>query len=149
MADFTPPPSTPLADFDDELELVRTTSEAQIRNDVEILIASGNPRESLRPYLEDPTAAVASLSDVLAEFWRRALEPDWPRVRALLEADLLYRSRRLTEGGVTLLFSDLHPDVEWVDGGVEVAMRCSDHVELSGRGLLLVPSAFSASARRG
>ena len=41
MADFlTPPPSTPLADFDDELELVRTTSEAQIRNDVEILIAS-------------------------------------------------------------------------------------------------------------
>src|SRR5688572_24626270 len=59
MADFlTPPPSTPLADFDDELELVRTTSEAQIRNDVEILIASGNPRASLRPYLEDPTAAV-------------------------------------------------------------------------------------------
>lgn len=150
MADFlTPPPSTPLADFDDELELVRTTSEAQIRNDVEILIASGNPRESLRPYLEDPTAAVASLSEVLAEFWRRALEPDWPRVRALLEADLLYRSRRLTEGGVTLLFSDLHPDVEWVDGGVEVAMRCSDHVELSGRGLLLVPSAFSCQCPSG
>jgi DNA-binding transcriptional ArsR family regulator len=144
MADFlTPPPSTPLADFDDELELVRSTSPAQIRNDVELLIASGNARESLRPYLEDPTAAVAALAELLAEFWHRALEPDWPRVRSLLEADLLYRSRRLTDGGVAMLFADLHPDVAWAGGGVDVTMRCSERVELAGRGLVLVPSAFS------
>jgi DNA-binding transcriptional ArsR family regulator len=144
IADFlTPPPSTPLADFDEELELVRSTSADQIRNDVEILIETGNPRAGLRPYLDDPSAAVASLAEVLAEFRRRALEPDWPRVRSLLEADLLYRSRRLTEAGVAVLFSELHPRVAWVDDGVEVTMDCSEHVELAGRGLVLVPSAFT------
>jgi DNA-binding transcriptional ArsR family regulator len=144
IADFlTPPPSTPLADFDDELELVRSTSADQIRNDVEILIETGNPRASLRPYLDDPAAAVRSLAEVLAEFWRLALEPDWQRVRSLLEADLLYRSRRLTEAGVAMLFSDLHPRVAWVNDGVEVTMDCSEHVELAGRGLVLVPSAFT------
>jgi hypothetical protein len=144
IADFlTPPPSTPLADFDDELELVRSTPSAQIRNDAQILIETGNPRGSLRPFLEQPSAAVASLAEVLSEFWQRALEPDWPRVRSLLEADLAYRSRRLTEGGVTLLFSDLHPRVRWADDGVEVTMDCAERVELAGRGLVLVPSAFS------
>jgi biotin operon repressor len=145
IADFlTPPPSTPLADFDDELELVRSTSADQIRNDAEILIETGNPRASLRPYLDDPSGAVHSLAYVLAEFWRRALEPDWPRVRSLLEADLLYRSRRLTEAGVAMLFSDLHPRIAWANDGVEVTMhQCSEHIELAGRGLVLVPSAFS------
>jgi DNA-binding transcriptional ArsR family regulator len=144
IADFlTPPPSTPLADFDEELELVRSTSADQIRNDVEILIETGNPRAGLRPYLDDSSTAVAALTEVLAEFWRRALEPDWPRVRSLLEGDLLYRSRRLTEAGVAMLFSELHPRVAWVDDGVEVTMDCSEHVELAGRGLVLVPSAFT------
>jgi DNA-binding transcriptional ArsR family regulator len=145
IADFlTPPPSTPLADFWDELELVRSTSAAQIRNDIEILISTGNPRESLQPYLDDPRGAVAALGELLAEFWRRAVEPHWPRLRSLLEADLLYRSRRLTDGGVSLLFSDLHPRVSWSDGGVEVIVDCGDTpIELAGRGLVLVPSAFS------
>jgi DNA-binding transcriptional ArsR family regulator len=146
MVDFlTPPPSTPLADFDDELELIRTTPAAQIRHEVEILIAAGNPRESVQPYLDDPRGAVASLTELLAEFWRRALEPHWPRMRSLLEADLLYRSRRLTDGGVALLFADLHPRVTWTDDGVEVTMECSERVELAGRGLLLVPGVFSCN----
>jgi DNA-binding transcriptional ArsR family regulator len=143
-ADFlTPPPSTPLADFETELELVRLTPPDQIRNDVEILIASGNPREALRPYLDDPARAVGKLAEVLQEFWGRAIEPHWARIKALLETDLLYRSRRLTEGGVSLLFADLHPLVAWSDDGVEVTMEYAERVELGGRGLVLVPSAFS------
>ena len=49
----------------------------------------------------------------LPAYWEVALEPHWPRVRALLEADLLYRSRRLTEGGPTALFADLDPAIHW------------------------------------
>jgi DNA-binding transcriptional ArsR family regulator len=143
-ADFlTPPPSTPLADFETELELIRSTSPDQIRNDVEILIASGNPRDRLRPYLDDPAGAVGKLTEVLGEFWRCAIEPHWSRIASLLETDLLYRSRRLTEGGVSLLFADLHPLVAWSDGGVEVTMEYAERIELGGRGLVLVPSVFS------
>jgi hypothetical protein len=143
-ADFlTPPPLTPLSDFETELELVRSTSLEQIRTDVEILIASGNPPDTLRPYLDDPRGAIGELAEVLREFWYRAIEPHWGRIESLLEADLLYRSRRLTEGGASLLFADLHPLVSWSEGGVEVTMEYADLIELGGRGLVLVPSAFS------
>jgi DNA-binding transcriptional ArsR family regulator len=144
-ADFlTPPPSTPLVDFETELELVRSTSPEQVRNDVEILIADGHPRDTLRRYLDDPGRAVGELAELLREFWRRAIEPHWGRIKSLLEADLLYRSRRLTEGGVSRLFADLHPLVAWSEGGVEVTMEYADRVQLGGRGLVLVPSAFSS-----
>jgi DNA-binding transcriptional ArsR family regulator len=144
IADFvTPPPSTPLTNFVDELELVRSTRPEQIRNDAELLVGLGHPLEGLRPYLDDPRAAVDRLAEILAEFWRRAIEPHWTRIHSLLEADLLYRSRRLAEGGAAHLFADLHPRVAWRDDGVDVIMEHAERIELAGRGLVLVPSAFT------
>lgn len=144
IADFvTPPPSTPLTNFLDELELVRSTRPEQIRNDAELLVGLGHPLEGLRPYLDDPRAAVDRLAEILAEFWRRAIEPHWTRIHSLLEADLLYRSRRLAEGGAAHLFADLHPRVAWRDDGVDVIMEYAERIDLAGRGLVLVPSAFT------
>lgn len=146
IADFlTPPPLSPLMSFEDELEMVRGTSEELVRHDVDILIRNGNPRGTLRPYLDDPRGSVGRLAEALGEFWRLAIEPDWPRVRSLLEADIMHRSRRLTEGGVDLLFSDLHPEVSWTGDALEIQCECAvPSVELAGRGLLVVPSAFSS-----
>src|SRR5918994_2748990 len=131
MADFlTPPPSTPLASFEDELALVRGTTDEQIQADVEALQTFGNPTESLQPFRDDPRGSLAQLADVLDEFWRRAVEPDWPRIRSMLEGDLMYRSRLLSEGGAERLFADLHPDVKWVDGGLEITMDCAVRMAL-------------------
>jgi Helix-turn-helix domain len=145
IADFlTPPPVSPLMSFEDELEVVRATEPDQVRNDVDILISGGNDREPLQPFLDDPAGAVERLGDALAGFWEVALERDWPRVQSLLEADILYRSRLLTEGGLDLLFSDLHGEVGW--GGNVLTIKCEcaiPELELGGRGLVLVPSAFS------
>lgn len=146
MADFlTPPPTTPLASFEDELELVRTTSTEQIRHDVQMLADCGGASgDGLGAYRKNPRREVERLARVLEEFWHRAIEPHWPRVRSLLEADLLYRSRRLTEGGLDRLFSDLHPEVRWSsDGTLDLVQnQCNADRSLDGDGLLLVPSAF-------
>jgi hypothetical protein len=77
------------------------------------------------------------LADSLATYWDAALEPYWPQVRALLEADLLYRSRRLTEGGPTALFADLDPAVHWREHG------------LDGRSVLYAGSAGRRARERG
>ena len=145
IADFlTPPPTSPLMTFEDELELIRATPPELVAHDVEVLIETGNPRESLMPYIYDPEGAVAGLADALEAFWHVAIEPDWPRIRSLLEADISYRSRQLTEGGVSQLFADLHHEVAWSGDTLSIETTCSvPDLALAGRGLLLVPTAFS------
>ncbi|MDQ5831515.1 MAG: DUF5937 family protein, partial [Actinomycetota bacterium] len=145
MPDFlTPPPSSPLATFEEELELVRSTPNAQVRREMGHFLGRREPSETLRPFLEQPRRALAELGDTLSQLWKRTLEAHWPRLRALLEADLLYRSRRLTEGGQAGLFADLHPNVRFGEERLEVQGECdADEVALNGRGLLLVPSAFA------
>ena len=146
MPDFlTPPPSGPLASFADELELVRATSAHQIVCDVESLRDCGEPTGPLEPFLADPSGEVDRLCDALDEFWARTLEPHWTRVRSLLGEDIRYRARRLTEGGPARLFSDLDPRVRWEGDRLEVDQAFCDDVELRGRGLLLVPSAFQVT----
>jgi DNA-binding transcriptional ArsR family regulator len=147
IADFlTPPPSTPLASFADELEIVRSTPTDQILHDIQMLLDDANDPETLEPFLSDPRGEVERLADVLQIFWQRAVEPHWPRVRSLLEADLMYRSRRLTEGGLEKLFGDLHPSVLWEDRTLTLTEnKCDTDGSLHGQGLLLLPSAFSSA----
>jgi DNA-binding transcriptional ArsR family regulator len=145
IPDFlTPPPNTPLATFEDELDAVRSTPAVRVRKEVGLRLEDGLSPELGEPFLKRPRRAVERLADSLAAYWEVALEPHWPRVHALLEADLLYRSRRLTEGGPTALFTDLGPAIHWRDDGLEVEMAYSTIFALSGRGLLLVPTVFPA-----
>jgi len=145
MPDFlTPPPSSPLATFEDELELIRTTPAAQVRREMGYFLGRRKAPEALEIFLVQPRRALAGLTETLSLLWELTLEAHWPRLRALLEADLLYRSRRLTERGPAGLFEDLHPNVRFAEARLEVQASCSaDEVALGGRGLLLVPSAFA------
>ena len=61
----------------------------------------------------------------------------------LLEADIAYRGARLAEGGPLAAFGDLHGDVEWRDGVLEVNRAYEASVDLGGRGLLLLPAVFA------
>lgn len=143
IPDFlTPPPKTPLASLEEELEAIRSTPVARVRGEVGVRVRDGLSPELAEPFQRRPRQSVEHLADSLAAYWQAALEPHWPRVRALLEADLMYRSRRLTEGGPTALFADLHPAIHWRRDGLEIEMAYSTTMPLEGRGLLLVPTVF-------
>ncbi|WP_077193485.1 ArsR/SmtB family transcription factor [Streptomyces lydicus] len=141
------PPDTPLADFGEELARLRATDPALARAEMakSLACAPGGPEsERGRAALADPAAAIRELADVTERAWHALLAPDWPRLRALLEAEIAYRSRQLADGGLRRLFADLHPRVTWSGDTLTVRTR-TDFVQtqdLDGRGVLLLPSIF-------
>jgi DNA-binding transcriptional ArsR family regulator len=147
---LTPPPAGPLGSIGDDLAALRDTPGAQIRSELE-LFRSQHPRSAavVAPWLADPRREVGRLADLLERYWADAVEPVWPRVRAFLDADLAYRARRLAEGGPGMLFSELHGLVTWSDDHLDVTVPAHEAtVALDGRGLVLLPSAFSATRPR-
>ncbi|MFH8786373.1 ArsR/SmtB family transcription factor [Streptomyces roseoverticillatus] len=141
-----PPPEGPLESIEDELARVRATDPAVARDDFARSLActpgaAGSPAG--RAILADPEGAVRQLTALFERAWHLLLVPDWPRLRALLEADVAFHARRLADGGLERLFADLHPSLAWADNTLTVRHRTDHTRSLGGRGLMLVPSVFA------
>ena len=121
--------------------MVATPAE-RVRAEVRDTYARRPLPPALEPFIADPARAVRDLARLVRVYWDRTLAPHWPRLRALLEGDVLYRARRMADGGAQQLFADLDPSVSWKDGVLRVDKRVQATVELDQRGLLFVPSVF-------
>jgi DNA-binding transcriptional ArsR family regulator len=146
VPDFlTPPPAGPAPTFQEQLGEIRETPPAQVA--IELERCRGNDRDhEYLPVLErliaDPRAARDVLADCLEVAWHVLVAPFWARISALIEADIEYRSWRLAVGGLGGMLDDLHPAIGWADGAIRVDAPPDADVELGGRGLVLMPSAY-------
>ncbi|MGW3037412.1 ArsR/SmtB family transcription factor [Streptomyces sp. NPDC001178] len=150
LPDFlTPRPAAFSASFAEELAVVREATPALVRRDLRDTHAPDPLPSPLQAASEGDDTAVLALRDAICEllqgYWEVAIEPWWPQMRLVLEADMTYRARQLATGGVRLLFADMHPDLVWRDGVLEMHRMIGPgfHTEAAGRGLLLVPSVFA------
>lgn len=144
---LSPPPLGPSVTFEEELARVRAADPGPVREELRrSLVCTPGALESDigQHLLADPARAVRELADLMERAWETLVAPDWPRLRALLEADILFHSRRLTAGGLRALFDGLHPDLRWrADSDTLTIDRPGHHDRaLDGQGLLLMPSAF-------
>ncbi|MFB0632775.1 winged helix-turn-helix domain-containing protein [Streptomyces sp. AB3(2024)] len=149
LPDFlTPRPACFDPAFEDELAVVGRTAAATVRRDLLATHAPDPLPDALRAARAADDASVLALRDALCDllrrYWEVAVEPMWPRMRLLLEADMTYRARQLAVGGARLLFADMHPNLRWHDGVLHIGQMVSRyHARACGRGLLLVPSVFA------
>ncbi len=139
---INPPPRSPLAEFEDDLAVMLATPAEQIRAEVSHAYEGGALPSVLEPFLSAPRSAVASLAELMRAYWDRTLSAHWPRIRALLEHDVLYRARQIADGGTRRLFADLDQAVSWDDGVLRIDSCADTTLDLDERGLLLVPSVF-------
>ncbi|GHF61759.1 transcriptional regulator [Streptomyces griseosporeus] len=141
-----PPPIGPAASFEEEIAAVRAADPVAAREDMARALAdSPGALESPigRRLLADPERAVRELADLVEAAWHTLVEPDWPRLRALLEADVAFHSRRLAEVGLGRLLPELDRRLSWNGRTLTIEWR-GEHVrELGGQGLVLMPSVFS------
>lgn len=141
------PPEEPYPAIEDELARMRATDPALAHAEMTRSLActpglAESPQG--RAALDDPAATVRRLADLTELAWRALLAPDWPRHRAVLEADIAHRSRRAADAGLDALLTGLHPAVDWA--GHTLTLReyrdLTDAQRPDGRGVLLMPSVF-------
>jgi DNA-binding transcriptional ArsR family regulator len=143
-ADFLhPPPSGPRSAFGEELDVVRATPLHRARRELARNLAGHRTPPAYARRILDAPDVVDRLADALEATWATLVEPEWPRLRAILERDIVQRAGRLTAYGWGAALDGLHPRVSWSPAGViEIRHRDTGVHGLSGRGLQFVPSVF-------
>src|SRR3954447_22287165 len=68
-----PPPSTPLADFEDELAEMLATPLSEVRGEIQDAYRRTSVPAVLEPFIDDTRRAMADLAELLREYWRRAV----------------------------------------------------------------------------
>lgn len=141
IAGFTcTPPSTSMPDLDLELATMRGAA-GRVRTDLDEI--PGTRTNRVQALYDDPERGLERLAREVADYWEAAMAPYWPRIRSLLEGEILYRARLLAESGAQRMLADLDEAVTWEDGTLRIRHRhVSGLRSLRGLGLLLVPSVF-------
>ncbi|MFJ8042658.1 DUF5937 family protein [Kitasatospora sp. NPDC096147] len=141
---LTPPATCPLSEIEEELAVVLATPPELVREAVRgVRPRQGRPDPFLHRLAEEPERVLPELAEAVLGWWRVAVAPSWPRIRALLEADIAHRTRRLAEDGIQQVFGDLHPTLRWRDAQLLSPDWPAAGPDLDGCGITLVPSAFA------
>ncbi|MFJ3881018.1 DUF5937 family protein [Streptomyces sp. NPDC090077] len=144
LPDFiTPRPQARMPEMAEELRTLRGTDAATVRRDLDAAWLGQRMPQVLRG---DPEALRERIADALEAYWRAALEPHWPRMRGVLEADVLHRAQLLADGGAAALFAGLHPNVRWESGVLRLHPMGTDSRVRAGTGLTLCPTLFGRKA---
>ncbi len=150
LPDFlTPRPSSPLPDVDDELRRVRSTPPRRAVADVRSAYAGRPMPDELQRLCDRPRVLRDRLAELVATYWLEAVEPHWPRMRAVLEADMVHRARLLARDGAAAVLTGLDPSARWSDGVLRLRVSSYEldyDVEVEGRGFWLVPTLFAKHA---
>jgi DNA-binding transcriptional ArsR family regulator len=138
LPDFlTPPPAGLSPELGEELAVLRSTPADRVRFDLTMFGSCGALNDN-------PSRGLAKLAEQIEAYWDIALRADWPRIRVLLEGDILGRARLAAEHGAAEMLNGLHDAVHWVDGALEVRQPyCSAKNLADGGGLTLIPSVFA------
>ncbi len=98
-----------------------------------------------RQVIADGPAGARRVAMALGAYWNAVIAPHWDQIRAVLDAEIAYRARQVTLGGVSAMLNDLHPQLQLRQSVICINQTCNRDYDLEGKGLLLIPSVFAGS----
>ncbi|WP_326566115.1 metalloregulator ArsR/SmtB family transcription factor [Amycolatopsis rhabdoformis] len=136
---LVPAPARVSSTIDDDLAVLRRTTARQVRASLTRVFGAELP-PALVLLAERPAVGLRVLAAELRVAYSRLVAPFWPRIRAVLDADVAYRARQLAVGGTERLFTGLHPSLRWSAGRLVLSGGAPDLVVSRGPGgLVLMP----------
>jgi DNA-binding transcriptional ArsR family regulator len=149
VPDFAAPiPTDPLPSLAAEIETVRSTDPALVRADI-VEYWADDPPPPWDAFVTRPKEMVDRLADALHAYWDATLADDWPRLRAVLEGEMLGRARALALSGPAAVLEELHPSVRWRPPVIELFKDKDFEMHLDGRPLVLIPLVFARGVLMG
>ncbi|HLV36384.1 MAG TPA: winged helix-turn-helix domain-containing protein [Spirillospora sp.] len=146
IPDFlTPTPTVVQLSLEHEIQRMLANPDDLVRKNIQRLIEMGGESDLLQFFLTHPQEALLCLADELRLYWRRALEPYWSSLTAVLEGDVIYHARQMALYGPEQMFNGLETrELQYRDGVIELAKNgCEAEFRLAGDGIQLVPSIFT------
>ncbi|MFI7617473.1 ArsR/SmtB family transcription factor [Nonomuraea terrae] len=143
---LVPAPRGASTSIDQDLAALCRTSADQVRTSLRRVFGE-RPSSTVAALAADPEEGLRKIAAELRVAHDRLIAPHWSRIRAVLDADVGHRARRLAAGGAARLFADLHPDLRWRDGRLLLGgarWRSELVVDRGPGGLVLMPVALGS-----
>jgi len=142
-----PAPASQWPLFADELARLAATPAEPVRASLCRVFGEVPWPGSASELYERPRESLREIATELAECHERLIAPHWQRIRAVLDADIAYRTGVLASGGARRLFADMHPDLNWTAGTLTLRDADTDHsvmhVQKGPDGVVLMPCVFA------
>jgi DNA-binding transcriptional ArsR family regulator len=120
--------------FDEELARMRDRSPQTARADLTVSLGGPLPASLHRSDLPERAA------DLLEWIWAETVLPYWPRRRQVMEADVVARTRQLSQGGWAAALDDMRPGMRWLgEGRLQINAYDYPPRKIAGAQLLFVP----------
>lgn len=120
--------------FGEELARMRESSPETARADLTVALPGPLPTLLHRSDLPERAA------DLLEWVWTQTVLPYWPRRRRIMEADVVARTRELSQGGWAAALAGMRPGMRWLGEG-RLQVNAHDYAprKIAGAQLLFVP----------
>ncbi|GAA4235782.1 DNA-binding transcriptional ArsR family regulator [Streptosporangium album] len=138
---LVPAPLGAGASIEDDLAALQRTTALQVRASLRRVFGE-DPPDAVAALAAQPVAGLRAIAAELRAAHDRLIAPHWSRIRAVLDADVIYRAKQLAAGGAMRLFTDLHPDLRWCDGRLMLGgarWQAERVVNRGPGGLVLIP----------
>jgi DNA-binding transcriptional ArsR family regulator len=148
---LNPVPDSPFAEIGTEIGRVRAARPDRVAAEMAWTLPRPGRPDAARaladyPWLaDDPARARDTLADMLEVAWAALIEPWWPRLRDVLDADITYRARRMANAGIAATIGELS---KYLTVSADGVLRFDPpgepmELDLSSRELVLIPSVFA------
>jgi DNA-binding transcriptional ArsR family regulator len=118
----------------EELARIRERLPEVARTDLTMSLGRPLPTSLHRSDLPDRAAGL------LDWVWTETVLPYWPRRRRILEADVVARTRQLSQGGWAAALGDMRPGMRWLgEGRLQINAHNYPPRKIAGARLLFVP----------